>query len=578
MADTKLSALTSATPAAGDLVYLVQNGNSRRATAQGIANLAPAANLSYDATTRVLSSSTGEDATLPLATTTLAGLLSAADKVKLDGGQAQAQTVTITVRNNSGSTIGKGVPVYVTGSSGTTITIAPADASAEATAAETLGLTAASIANNADGTVIAVGLLDGVNTAALTEGQIIWLGETTGGLTTTRPTQPAHGVVVGYCVKQGSGTSGIIYVKVDNGLELTELHDVLVTGATAGQFLQLAADGLWKARTFVATDISNSTTAGRALLTAASTAAQRSALELGTAAQAATTDFASAAQGALAATAVQPAGLTSYVQTSDARLSDSREWSAATVTQAQAEAGTSTSRLAFTPQRVFQAVAAYIAANFSAVGQALATAANAAAARTTLGLGSAATSATTDFAAASHTQAASTISDSTAAGRALLTAADAAAQRAALQVVPADAAPQPLGAAAIGSSADYAREDHVHAMPSAADVGALPVTFTPGTITYAAQVTLDMAALAGGYRTISLAGALEFLTSNRASGRTVTLRLICDATQRALTFPAGWVFVGTKPSTIAASKTAVLSLTFFGTADTDCVAAYGVQA
>ena len=94
---------------------------------------------------------------------------------------------------------------------------------------------------------------------------------------------------------------------------------------------------------------------------------------------------------ALAATAVQPAGLTSYVQTSDARLSDSREWSAATVSQAQAEAGTSTSRLAFTPLRVFQSVAAYISANFSAVGQSLASAANAAAARATLELTATAT-------------------------------------------------------------------------------------------------------------------------------------------------------------------------------------------
>ena len=195
---------------------------------------------------------------------------------------SQTQTVTVTVRNNSGSTIAKGAPVYVTGSSGTTITIAPADASAEATAAETLGLTTASIANNTDGTVIAVGLLDGLNTAALTEGQIVWLSETTGALTTTRPTQPAHGVVCGYCVKQGSGTSGILYVKVDNGLELAELHDVLVTGAIAGQFLQLAADGLWKPRTFAASDISNSTAPGRALLTAANTTAQRNALELGT--------------------------------------------------------------------------------------------------------------------------------------------------------------------------------------------------------------------------------------------------------------------------------------------------------
>ena len=45
---------------------------------------------------------------------------------------------------------------------------------------------------------------------------------------------------------------------------------MLINGATAGQFLQLAADGLWKGRTFIATDVSDSTAAGRALLTAAS--------------------------------------------------------------------------------------------------------------------------------------------------------------------------------------------------------------------------------------------------------------------------------------------------------------------
>jgi hypothetical protein len=101
------------------------------------------------------------------------------------------------------------------------------------------------------------------------------------------------------------------------------------------------------------------------------------------------------AAAVLAGTAVQPAGLastlTNYVQSSDSRLSDSREWSAPTVAQATAEAGISTTRVAYNPLRVFQSIAAYIAANFTATGQALATAANAAAARTTLGLGAAAT-------------------------------------------------------------------------------------------------------------------------------------------------------------------------------------------
>jgi hypothetical protein len=100
----------------------------------------------------------------------------------------------------------------------------------------------------------------------------------------------------------------------------------------------------------------------------------------------------------LAGTAVQPAGLTSYVQTSDARLSDSREWSATTISQAEAEAGSATTRRAFTAQRVFQAAAAWWAATATATGQALATAANAAAARTTLGLGTAAQANTGDFA------------------------------------------------------------------------------------------------------------------------------------------------------------------------------------
>ena len=93
-----------------------------------------------------------------------------------------------------------------------------------------------------------------------------------------------------------------------------------------------------------------STDAGRALVTAVNDAAQRTALGLGSAATAASTDFATAAQGGKADTAVQPG---------DPALSDAREWNAATITQAEAEAGAATTRRAFTAQRVFQAVAAW---------------------------------------------------------------------------------------------------------------------------------------------------------------------------------------------------------------------------
>jgi hypothetical protein len=66
---------------------------------------------------------------------------------------------------------------------------------------------------------------------------------------------------------------------------------------------------------------------------------------------------ATAAQGAKADTAIQPG---------NAALSDSREWSAATIEQAEAETGTGTTRRAFTAQRVFQAIAAWWAASSAA--------------------------------------------------------------------------------------------------------------------------------------------------------------------------------------------------------------------
>lgn len=212
--------------------------------------------ISRTATGLTVASSTGEDAAIPLASADLAGLESAADKAKLNSIIVDsAKIVRIPVRNNSGVTIPKGAPCYENGTSGTTIAVALADASTEATSSQTLGLAEEAIPNNSFGNLIELGILDGLNTSALTEGQIVWLSETTGALTSTRPTQPAHGVICGYCVKQESGSSGILYVKVSNGLELYELHDVLIASPTTGQVLRRSSDGLWRNATLGATDV-----------------------------------------------------------------------------------------------------------------------------------------------------------------------------------------------------------------------------------------------------------------------------------------------------------------------------------
>jgi len=152
----------------------------------------------------------------------------------------------VRVINRTGSAIAKGKAVYIVGSNGTRVDVALADASTEATAATTLGITAESIADGAEGFVCVTGLLRAVTTTGLTEGQIVWLSETAGDLTSTRPTQPAHGVFMGLCVKSAGAGGGILYVSVINGLELEELHDVLITTPAANQILKRnSGNTLW---------------------------------------------------------------------------------------------------------------------------------------------------------------------------------------------------------------------------------------------------------------------------------------------------------------------------------------------
>jgi hypothetical protein len=80
-----------------------------------------------------------------------------------------------------------------------------------------------------------------------------------------------------------------------------------------------------------------------------------------------------------------------------------------------------------------------------------------------------------------------------------------------------------------------------------------------------------------GYLTHSITGNITYTASNYAAGRSLSVRITCDGTQRNLTFPTNWVFVGSKPTAIAASKIAILSVTSFGATEAETVAAYAVQ-
>jgi len=98
-------------------------------------------------------------------------------------------------------------------------------------------------------------------------------------------------------------------------------------------------------------------------------------------------------------------------------------------------------------------------------------------------------------------------------------------------------------------------------------------TLTPTTGT----VNLDFSSVHNKYLTHALTGNVSYTTSNRSAGKSVTIRITSGASSRTLAFPS-WVFIGgAAPSSIASNKTGVLTVTFFGSADTDAVAAWAVQ-
>jgi hypothetical protein len=153
----------------------------------------------------------------------------------------------VQVYNQTGSTIAKRKVVRQSGSSGTRLKVDLALADGDPNSATTIGITAESISNNSSGFIITAGLLTGVDTIAFTEGDVLWLSSSSSGdITNVRPTQPNHGVRLGYCIKSSAG-AGIIYVDILNGFELEELHDVLITSPADNSFLVYeSSTSLWK--------------------------------------------------------------------------------------------------------------------------------------------------------------------------------------------------------------------------------------------------------------------------------------------------------------------------------------------
>jgi hypothetical protein len=133
--------------------------------------------------------------------------------------------------------------------SGDRVSVKLAYNTGDATSAKTLGVCAENIAAGQAGMVLCQGVQDGLDLSAYSPGDTLYLGATAGTLTSTKPYAPNHLVYIGVVERANMG-NGRLYVRVQNGYELDELHNVSAQSPSNGQTLIYnASTSLWEKNT-----------------------------------------------------------------------------------------------------------------------------------------------------------------------------------------------------------------------------------------------------------------------------------------------------------------------------------------
>lgn len=171
----------------------------------------------------------------------------------------QAGTLVREVKNMTGATLTKGTVVYISGANGNKALVSKALATTDALSSRTFGLLQSNISNNGLGYCVIIGDLSGLDTSAFTEGDQLYLsGVTAGTYTSTKILAPTHLVYVGK-VTRSHPTQGQIEVGIQNGYELSEIHDVALSSVADKQLLSYDnATSLWKNKSVTTADIADS--------------------------------------------------------------------------------------------------------------------------------------------------------------------------------------------------------------------------------------------------------------------------------------------------------------------------------
>jgi hypothetical protein len=147
------------------------------------------------------------------------------------------QQLVLRVRNNTASQINKGKIVEVSGSAGSSdvLYIHTASWENDLNSANTIGMVMENIAAGTTGYIILNGVLNGIDTSAFNAGDMLYLSSS-GNYTNVRPSVPYHEVRLGH-VARAQINNGSAFIRIQNGYELDELHDVDAPSASHGDLL-----------------------------------------------------------------------------------------------------------------------------------------------------------------------------------------------------------------------------------------------------------------------------------------------------------------------------------------------------
>jgi len=146
--------------------------------------------------------------------------------------------------------------VRVTGAQGQRPKVDLALANNDLNSTTTLGLVTETILNNEEGFITTSGQVQEINTTGSLQGEtwadgdVLYLSGTVAGrCTNIKPIAPIHTVIIGF-VEYAHAIHGKIFVKVDNGYELEELHNVSAIAPNNNEVLTYDTPTLlWKPKT-----------------------------------------------------------------------------------------------------------------------------------------------------------------------------------------------------------------------------------------------------------------------------------------------------------------------------------------